>query len=264
MMGLVTPVRAVLRHRELLALLVARDLKVRYKRSSLGMLWTLLNPLLQMVVYTLVFSTIMRIGIEDYPVFLLAGLLPWTLISVGSVSASMSLLGNQSLIRKVAVPQAVYPLAAVGSKLTDAVLSLPALAILAVALGRTPGVSWLFVPLAFLLAAAFTTGLGLLFSSLSVFFRDVRHLIEVLFQIWFYVTPVFYPVSFLENLHPALRTVLALNPAAPIVRMFQLSIYEGRIPPAPLVGVATLAAATSLLVGGAFFVRSEDRHIHNF
>lgn len=264
MIGLVTPVRTVLRYRELLALLVARDLKVRYKRSSLGMVWTLLNPLLQMAVYTLVFSTIMRIGIDDYPVFLLAGLLPWTLISVGSVTASTSLLGNQSLIRKVAVPQAVYPLAAVGSKLTDAVLSLPALAILSIALGRPPGLSWIFVPLAFLFAAAFTTGLGLFFSSLSVFFRDVRHLIDVLFQIWFYVTPVFYPANFLENLHPALRTALALNPAAPIVRMFQVSIYEGRTPPMPLVGLAALAAAVSLIAGGLFFVRSEERHIHNF
>jgi lipopolysaccharide transport system permease protein len=257
-------VRDVLKYRELLMLLVARDLKVRYKRSSVGMLWTLLNPLLQMIVYTLVFSTIMRIGIEGYPVFLLSGLLPWTLVSVGSVSASMSLLGNQSLIRKVAVPQAVYPLAAVGSKLTDAVLSLPALALLAVALGRPPGVSWLVVPLAFVLATAFTTGLALLFSSLSVFFRDVRHLIDVLFQIWFYVTPVIYPASFLEGLHPVLRTALGLNPASPIVRVFQMSIYEGRIPPASTLGLAVLAAATSLAIGGTFFVRSEHRHIHNF
>jgi lipopolysaccharide transport system permease protein len=253
------------RFRELLALLVARDLKVRYKRSVLGMFWTLLNPLLQMGVYTLVFSVIMRIDVERYPVFLLSGLLPWSLVSVGVSAASQSLLGNQGLIRKVAVPQAVYPLAVIGSKATDLVLSLPALALLSTALGRPPGVSWLFLPVAVLIAASFAAGLALLLASVTVFFRDMRHLVDLLFQVWFYLTPVFYPASFFEKvgLRP-LRLALAANPAAPIVRLFQEAVYEARLPAASTIAAAALVAVVSLAFGASVFARCEDRHIHYF
>jgi lipopolysaccharide transport system permease protein len=257
------PAREVLRFRELLVLLVARDLKARYKRSALGTGWTLLNPLLQMGVYSLVFAVVLRIGVPDYPLFVLSGLLPWSLLAVGTTSASLSLLGNQGLIRKVAVPQAVYPLAVVGGKLVDAALSVPALAILALASGRPPGASWLLLPVAFAIATAFTSGLALLLASLTVFFRDLRHLVELLFQIWFYVTPVFYPASFLEKVPvPALRWVLAANPATPVVRLFQETVYEGRAPPLATIALALLAAASSLAVGGLVFARAEHRHIH--
>ncbi len=252
------------RFRGLLVLLVQRDLKVRYKRSVLGMFWTLLNPLLQMGVYTLVFSTILRIGVPGYPLFVLAGLLPWSLISTGTVAASMSLLGNQSLIRKVAVPQAVYPLAVVGSKLTDATLSIPALAALAIVVGRPPGASWAWLPVALTLAALFTAGLALLLSSLTVFFRDLRHLVELLFQVWFYLTPVFYPASFLEKLSLGpVRAALAANPAAPIVRLFHETVYEGRAPAPSTLALAALSAAISLLVGLTVFQRCEAGHVHN-
>lgn len=253
----------LLRFRGLLVLLVERDLKVRYKRSVLGMFWTLLNPLLQMGVYTLVFSTILRIDVPGYPLFVLSGLLPWSLISVGTVAASMSLIGNQSLIRKVAVPQAVYPLAVVGSKLTDAVLSVPALAVLAFVVGRPPSAAWAWLPLALVLAALFTAGLALLLSSLTVFFRDLRHLVEILFQVWFYLTPVFYPASFIEKLPLApVRAALAANPAAPIVRLFHDTLYEGRAPAPGTVAFAVASAIVSLLLGLTVFERCEAGHVH--
>jgi len=263
--ALAKPVLDLYRYRELVALLVERDLKVRYKRSVLGMAWTLLNPILQTAVYTLVFSTIMRIGVPGFPLFLLAGFLPWTLLSVSVTGSSVSLLNNQGLIRKVAAPQAVYPLSVVGSKLVDLVFSLVPLAILAAAMGRTPGLSWLFLVPSMLMAAAFTVGLSLVFSSLTVFFRDIRHLIDILFQVWFYLTPVLYPYEYLEKLpYVWIRRLLALNPAAPIVRCFQMSIYEGRFPDASTAGLACLFAVVSLAGGFWMFMRVQDRHIHYF
>jgi ABC-type polysaccharide/polyol phosphate export permease len=263
--ALARPLLDLYRFRELLSLLVSRDLKVRYKRSVLGMLWTLLNPLLQMAVYTVVFSTIMRIRLPAFPVYLLAGLLPWTFLSVSTTAAAHSLLNNQGLIRKVAVPQAVYPLAVVASKLVDLAFSLVPLAILAAALGRPPGLSWLAVVPAMVFAIAFTTGLSLVFSSLMVFFRDVRHLIDILFQVWFYLTPVIYPASYLENLpYPWARTLLSLNPAAPIVACFQQAIYEGRFPDGATFGAAAACAAVALVAGFTAFERMQDRHIHYF
>ncbi|HZZ83579.1 MAG TPA: ABC transporter permease [Anaeromyxobacteraceae bacterium] len=265
MTALTRPVAELYRFRELLSLLIGRDLKVRYKRSALGMLWTLLNPLLQMVVYTLVFSTIMRMGVPGYPVFLLSGLLPWTLIAVSTTSSAFSLLNNQGLIRKVAVPQAIYPLAVVGSKLVDLLFSLLPLALIALLVGRTPSLSWLFVIPAVVLATAFTTGLSLVFSSLTVFFRDMRHLIDILFQVWFYLTPVLYPASYLEKLpYPWVRRALELNPAAPIIRCFQVAIYEGRFPAPATVAAASVWAGLSLGLGFAAFQRVQDRHIHYF
>ncbi len=265
MTALARPFAELWRFRDLVMLLVQRDLKVRYKRSVLGMGWTLLNPLLQMVVYTLVFSTIMRVGVPQFPVFLLSGLLPWTMISVSIIGSAHTLLNNQGLIRKVAVPQMVYPLAVVASKLVDLVLSLIPFAVLAIALGRPPTLAWLFVIPAILVATVFSAGLALLFSTLTVFYRDMRHLIDIVIQVWFYVTPVLYPASYLEKLpYPALRWVLAANPATPIVRCFQLPLYEGVPPDAALLGSAAFSAALMLAVGAITFLRREPDHIHHF
>ncbi|MGC3997198.1 MAG: ABC transporter permease [Anaeromyxobacter sp.] len=263
--SLTRPVADLYRVRELVALLVARNLKARYKRSALGMAWTLLNPLLQMAVYTVVFSRVVRIDTPAYALYVLAGLLPWSLISVGTVSASHALLANQGLIRKVAVPQAVYPLAVVGGKLVDVALSLAPLAVVAALQGRPPGASWLALPVALLLAFAFTTGLALLVSSLTVFFRDLRHLVEVLFQVWFYLTPVLYPASYVEALGSGwLRRLLAANPATPIVALFQEAVHAGRFPPPGELAAATAVAAAALVLGLWAFHRSEGQHLHWF
>jgi ABC-type polysaccharide/polyol phosphate export permease len=258
------PISALYRARELLALLVARDLKSRYKRSVLGMFWTLLGPLLQMAVYTLVFTAIVRIRVPAYAVFVLSGLLPWMLLSGATLSSTHALLANQHLIRKVAVPQAVYPLALVGGKTLDLLLSLAPLALVATLQGRPPSASWLFLPVAIVVAVAFTAGLSLLAASLTVFFRDLRHLAEVGFQVWLYVTPILYPRSFLDALDPRLRLLLAANPAAPIVRLFQAPIHEGQLPATGEVAGAVAAAALALGIGLVTFVRSEDRHLHWF
>jgi ABC-type polysaccharide/polyol phosphate export permease len=265
MTALARPVSELWRFRELVVLLVQRDLKVRYKRSVLGMGWTLLNPLLQMVVYTLVFSTIMKVGVPRFPIFLLAGLLPWTLVSVSLTGSAHCLLNNQSLIRKVAVPQMVYPLAVVASKVVDLLLSLVPFAVLAVVLGRSPRLEWLFLVPALALATLFSVGLALLFSSLTVFYRDMRHLIDILIQVWFYVTPVLYPLEFLEKVpYPWMRTLLLANPATPIIRCFQLPLYEGRAPSAALLGGAALSTLLVLVLGVIFFLRHEDEHMQYF
>ena len=265
MTALTRPFFELYRYRELMALLVGRDLKVRYKRSVLGMFWTLLNPLLQMAVYTLVFRTIMKVGLPAFPVFLLSGLLPWTFISVSATTSAHALLNNQGLIRKVAVPQAVYPLAVVGSKLVDLLFSLAPLALIAALMGRPPSVAWLALLPALVAAIAFTTGLSLVFSSLMVFFRDTRHLVDILFQVWFYLTPVLYPSSYVDGLPQRwIRSVLALNPASPIVRCFQQAIYEQRLPDVSTLGAALTCGAIALAVGFATFERLQHRHIHYF
>lgn len=265
MTGLARALRDVVRYRELVLLLVERDLKARYKRSVLGMFWSLLNPLLQMAVLSVVFSLIMRVDLPAFPLFLLAGLLPWTLVSVSVVGASVSLLNNQALIRKVAVPQMVYPLAIVGSKLVDTLLSLVPLAAIAAAFGRPPGPTWIFLPVALLLVTLFTVGISVLLASLTVFYRDLRHLTEVLIQVWFYLTPIFYPLEYLQDLpYPWLKYALLANPAAPLVELFHASVYQGRLPSAETLAWATAVAAGSFAIGLIAFLRRQHEHINAF
>lgn len=255
----------LIRFRELIVLLVQRDLKVRYKHSALGMLWTLLNPLLQMAVYALVLATILRVDVKNYAVFVLSGLLPWIFISISATSSAHSLLGAQGLIRKIAVPQAVYPLSLVGSKLVDLLFSLVPLALLSLLMGGPVGPSWLFVPVAVFFATCFASGLSLIFATLTVFFRDLRHLIEVLFQLWFYLTPILFTAEQVEKVpYPIVRLIVGLNPATSIVRCFQIPVYEGRFPDPVTVAIAAGWSFAALLVGFAAFQRLEPRHIHYF
>jgi ABC-type polysaccharide/polyol phosphate export permease len=165
----------------------------------------------------------------------------------------------------VAVPQSVYPIAVVGSKLVDLLLSLVPLAVVAALLGRPPGPSWILLLPAAVVAAGFAAGLALALSSLTVFFRDVRHLVEVGLQLWFYATPILYPPSALARLgHPALRALLAANPAAPIIALFQTAAYEGRAPGAAT-ALAAVASASISLAGGLLLFRAlEPRHVLHF
>jgi ABC-type polysaccharide/polyol phosphate export permease len=218
-----------------------------------------------MLVYTFVFAIIMRVKVPNFPVFLLSGLLPWSLIAVSVATSAFALLSNESLIRKVSVPQMVYPLSLVGGKLVDTSLSLVPLALLSTALGKPPTVSWLFVVPGIVLTTAFAVGLALLFSSLTVFFRDIRHLLDILLQVWFYLTPVLYPWSYLDQVqHQWVRLLLSLNPASYVVRCFQQAIYEGRWPDTSTVAAATVASFSILAFGLFYFRRIEHRHIHYF
>jgi ABC-type polysaccharide/polyol phosphate export permease len=159
----------------------------------------------------------------------------------------------------------VYPLAVVASKVVDLVLSLVPFAILAVALGRPPTPAWILVVPALAITTLLSAGLALLFSSLTVFYRDMRHLVDILIQVWFYLTPVLYPYAFLEKLpYPALRWLLTVNPATPVVRLFQEALYEGRFPDPALIGSALLAAVVVLALGLVVFTRREAEHIHHF
>jgi ABC-type polysaccharide/polyol phosphate export permease len=258
----VSALKDVYRFRELVGMLVARDLKVRYKRSVLGMLWSLLNPLLQMAVYSFVFSTIMRVGVPAYPVFLLAGLLPWTLFATSVSMAAGCLLANASLIRKVAVPQAVYPLALVGSKLVDLLLSLIPLTLIAIWFHRPPTASWLFLPFAIVAVVCFSAGVSFAISSLTVFFRDIKHLVDIVLQVWFYLTPVIYTYDQIDHIGNRLISLaLRINPATPIVRCFQLCLYDGRFPDPATAALAMLCGFGTLLFGLAIFLRDEPRHI---
>jgi lipopolysaccharide transport system permease protein len=257
----------VWRFRQLVALLVVRELKVRYKRSLLGMLWTMLNPLLLMVVYTVVFTTILPAALPNFSIFLLAGLLPWLYFSTALMQGLMSVLVNQELVRKVRLPQAVFPLSVVGSNLVNFVLSLVPLFAVMLALGQPFTPALVFLPAAALILTLFCAGVTLLFATATVFFRDVRHLTEVALQMLLYLSPVLYDLKQLGEHRiwwfSLFRLELKLNPLSYLVPLVRDPVYYGRFPSLATVGIAIACAHGAFVAGFAVFTRLEPRHIHH-
>lgn len=247
---------ALWRYRDLLRSLVARDLRVKYKGSSLGFAWSLLHPLVMMAVYTIAFRHIVKIPIENFPVFLLSGLLPWMFTSSALSAATGAIADNGSLVRKVAFPRAVLPLGAVASQFVQFALAYSVvLVIVAIGgVGRSAAVMSV-VPLA-LLQLAFTAGLALMLSTAYVYFRDTRHLLEVFLQVWFWLTPIVYSLTLVPAQY---RAWFLLNPMALFATAYQGAVLSDELPALGVLMALAAIAVVSLAAGVAVFVRYERR-----
>lgn len=221
-----TRVRDIFKYRELLANLVRKDLKVRYKSSVLGFLWSLLNPAMLLVVYYFVFSVLLGSGIQRFPIYLLSGLLAWNLFSVGLMSATNSVVGNAGIVNKVWFPREVLPLSAIGAALVHFFLQ-SLVMLLALAVFRHP-VGWRFLPLlpvAMLTLLTFLAAISLLFAAFNVYLRDIQHLVEILLLPWFFLTPIVYSYDTIANRLGSKAFVYLINPVTPVVLVFQRAIY---------------------------------------
>jgi len=247
-------------YRELIRNLVLRDLRARYKGSTLGYLWTQIAPLGMMMVYVIVFSFLLPNGIAMFPVFVIVGLLPWNYTAEAVLNGTRSIIDNAALVKKVYFPREVLPLVAVGSSLLNFILSLPMMVLVIVVvqlttLGRL-NLSWTiaYLPVIMVLQTIFLAGLALLLGAGAVFFRDVVHLIGIVINIWFFLTPIIYPLSTIsEGL--AARIIRWLNPLASIIEFYREIIYGNTVPVGliPTPGVPALSAmlrvgVTSLVV----------------
>jgi ABC-type polysaccharide/polyol phosphate export permease len=248
----------IFNYRGLLYNLTVNELKLRYRRSVLGFLWTLLNPLLMMTVLTLVFSRVMRFNTKDYSVLLLAALLPWTFFSQAINLSLMSIVGKGALLKKVYIPKAIIPISAVLATLVNSSLAFVPLLSLTVVVGHKLTSAILFLPIAMAILAIFTIGWALLFSCLYVYFRDFGHMTEVLLQAWFYASPVIYTLDMVPEQY---RGAFTWNPVTYFIECFRAPIFSGELPSAHTVGVAVGAALASMLVGTAIFLRYENQFV---
>ncbi|HEX8203577.1 MAG TPA: ABC transporter permease [Isosphaeraceae bacterium] len=253
--AIVDDVGQMARFQAVLQNMVVQDLRVRYQRSMLGFFWTLLNPILMMATLTVVFAQIMGTAWQDYAIFLFAGMLPWGLLSGSLNDCAFSIIGNEGLIRKIYLPKLVFPLSRVLLNLTTFVLSLGALFLLLVPLGARFSPPMLLLPVAIVLLAVFTLGLGLLVATTNTFFRDCSHLVSVFLQAWYFATPILYEADRFK-MPPVL---LWLNPALPFIRIFQMIIRDGQWPGLTLFLVAAGIATASLGIGYATFKCYEDK-----
>jgi len=243
------------RYRELLSLLVVTIIKTRYKRSTLGALWTLLNPLLNMVVMTIAFSSIFRFSITRYPVYVLSGLIFWNFFAQTTTYAMSAIVWGGSLIKRVYVPRTVFAVATVGNGLVNLGLSLVPLALIMLALKQPVTLAVLFVPVAVLLVAMFSLGVALLMSALAVLFVDVVDMYQIIVQASFFLTPVMYPQ---EILPAKFIWYLSFNPLYLLLELFRSPLYLGVLPSFETIVGGTLCAVGSLLLGWWFFSREAD------
>ena len=253
--------RAVWEYRELLYFLVWRDIKVRYKQTVLGMLWIVLQPFVSMVVFSLLFGTLLRVpsGEVPYPIFAYAALLPWNYFASSLTRSSTSVVGSAHLITKVYFPRLIIPIAGVLSGLVDFTIAFLVLIGLMVYYGVVPttAVVWL---LAFVLLAMLTAlGFGLWLAALNVRFRDVNYLIPYLVQVWMYLTPVIYGSTLIPE---RFRFLLGLNPTTAVVEGFRWALLGSQLGDAQAPGVLfviSVVITAVVLVSGAIFFRTTER-----
>ena len=225
--------------------LTRRHLAARYRGSALGFVWSLLNPMLLMGVYTFVFTFIFRTSAPGvpYPVFLITGLLAWNFVSIAAMNAAISLVDGAALIKKTAFPRLALPVSAVLSNAINYLITLPLLIIFNLLFGIVPTLSLLLFPCVLLLLLLVALGVGLLLAALMPFFRDLQQLIEVLFTIWFFLTPVLYPMSLVaQNLPAWLLPVYELNPMVGTMHLVH-TVFLGQ----PLPGTSVVVAVGGVL-----------------
>jgi len=245
------------RYLELLFFLVWRDVKSRYKQTSLGVAWAILQPVLLMAVFSVFFGRLAGVPSDGapYPVFTYAALLPWQLFSHGLNESGNSLVTDRDLLTKVYFPRLVIPVAAVAAGLVDFVLAFVVLLGLMAFYGIAPTGAMLLLPLFVILAAAAALAAGLWLSALNVRYRDVRYTLPFLTQFWLFATPIAYPMSIVPE---AWRPLYGLNPMVGVVEGFRWALLgtgDGVGPATAVSAIATLA----LLVGGLFFFRRMER-----
>lgn len=249
-----------LKFRPLLMELVTRDIKTKYRRSILGVLWTLLNPLLMMLVLSVVFSHIFKFQVENYPLYILSGQVVFNFFSESTSSAMSSIINNAPLIKKVYIPKYLFTLSRVASSVVNVMASFCALIVVMVFSGIELNftVLLLVVPMGILII--FSTGIGLLLATVAVKFRDIIHLYGVLITTLTYLTPVIYPISILSA---KIRFFVELNPLTGILNMFRnLMIYNTLPTVGQLLTSVTIAIGTFLL-GLFVFYKNQDKFILN-
>ena len=248
--------RALWNYRSLVYELVVRDIKVRYKRSVLGIVWTMLAPLLNMVALTLVFSALLKQEIKNYPVYFLTGAIFWAFFSQTTASAAAHTHDSNEMAKRIYVPRSVFVAASVGVGLVNLVLSMvPLIGILLVA--RFPiHATWAFLPVSILTIVLFASGGSFLLFTLASRFPDVREMYGVLVQTWFFLTPIVYHPAIVP---PKYRFVLWLNPMYYLIQTFRKPIYEGVIPSASLVGASIALSIAVFVTGWVYFCHRAER-----
>ncbi|HEX5838381.1 MAG TPA: ABC transporter permease [Anaerolineales bacterium] len=246
----------IIQYRDLIFQLVRRDIVARYKRSVLGIVWTMLQPLGMMIVLTAVFSQLFG-RVEGYAAYLLSGLLAWTFFAQTTTAAIEQSVWGGALMRRIYIPHTAFSVASVGTGVVNLLISLIPLFAILLIVGRPITWAVLFIPIPIILLTAFALGVGLILSTLGVRFPDVLEMYRILIQAWMYLTPIMYPSDILPDAYRSL--LLYFNPMYYLILMFRVPIYDGVLPSLPLSLIGTGIALVTLVIGWIYFSHQADK-----
>ena len=244
----------------LLSELISRDIKIKYRKSVLGVLWTLLNPLCMMIVLSVVFSNLFKFDIENFPVYLLSGQLIFNFYSESTNNAMSSIIANGALIKKVYVPKYLFVLARVFSSTINLLASFTAMVLVMLAMRVELHYTVLLVIIPLVFIVAFSLGVGLILSAIAVKFRDIMHLYSVFVTALMYLTPVIYPMSILPDW---LKPIVMLNPVTNILQIFRGVMLYNAIPSFMSLTIAVIECLIMLALGLYIFYKNQDEFILN-
>ncbi len=244
-------------YRELLWVLTARDIKVRYKQTVLGAMWAIIRPVVTMIIFSIIFGRLARLPSDGfpYPIFVYTALLPWTFFSTAISTSGQSLVGSSHLVSKVYFPRLIIPLSSIGVGLVDLAIATVILLLLMLYFGTGLSINLLAAPFLLVFVVFTALGIGTLLSALTVAYRDFTHVIPFLVQIWMYVTPVIYPVSIVPE---KWQWLLFLNPMAGLVEGFRAAFLGKPFDPGTL-SISFLVALIFFIVSVAYFEKVERR-----
>ena len=244
---------------ELLKQLIIRDIKLKYRRSYLGYLWSILNPLMLMMVMVIVFSNLFRFDIPNFPLYLISGQVIFSFMVEATNMSVSSITGNATLLKKTYVPKYIFTLSKVGSSLVNLLFSLGAL--LLVMLFTQADFSWniLFFPVVILQVFIFSLGLGLWLAAITVFFRDIQYLWGVFVSMWMYLTPLFYPVSIIPEEYQTLYKTV--NPMYWYIGQFRDIVLYAKFPESSAILIGSLISVSILILGAWYFNKKQDEFI---
>lgn len=249
----------IYRFKDVIKNFVDQELTIKYKRSVLGFLWSLLNPILTMTVSSIVFGSIMRFQLKDFAVFIFSGLLPFNFFSISIENATVSIINAEGFIKKVYLPKIIFPLSGVIANFMNMFFSMTSLFIIMLFIGAKISAALLFLPVSFFLLFIITLGFSLIMSTANIYFRDLRYLINVLLSAWYYLTPILYPLDMIKN--EFLLKIFKLNPLYYIIELFRAPIYKGCLPQTNFIFISIIISVISLGLGFKIFFKYEDDFI---
>ncbi|MBL1320385.1 MAG: ABC transporter permease [Methylophaga sp.] len=242
--------------RNILSQLVSQQLILRYRRTTLGYLWSLISPLMMMSVMAVVFATLFQKDLKTFAVFLFAGMIPWNFFSSVLTQSGISFINNEGLIKKIYLPKAIFPLSIACALLIDSALAFLALFAIILVLGGSLSWAILFIPVAYVMLFFFSLGLGLIMSITTVFFRDLQYVIAIVMQALFFLTPILYKPSALTG---KVAWLIDLNPVVPFIELFRAPLFLGTLPSSNSMMLAALYSVFSMAVGLFVFLRNEKK-----
>ena len=250
-------INEIIYYHQVLMQLIYQQITIRYRRTIFGFFWTLLNPLLNMIVITVVFSLVMKFQINDYAIFLFSGMIPWSIFSTSLSQGCIALITNESLFKKIYLPKQLFIISIIISTLIDSLLSTVCLFIITLFIGVKISIVLLLLPVAFLVLITFSLGLALILSIATVYYRDVQHLIGTLLQILYFATPIIYPINIIPI---EFHYIFDWNPMSFFIELFRDPIYLHKLPKVNSILICSFLSLVSIM-SGIYFFRSNDKKV---